>query len=461
MPILHRPRRSRPAWLLVLIGAVAATLLLAGGQFARTRWGLAPAAAATGGLTIETRPAGADVLVDGEKRGVSPLTLTVAPGAHTIAVRLGDLERSVPVTVAAGGTVAQYIELSATAPEASLAVQGGISVVTTPPGARVSVDGQVRGVSPLTIADLAAGEHRVTVESDAGRAARVVSVQPGATAAVVFALTGDTGPLAGWLTVASPFEVQVMEGTEVVGVSATSRIMLTAGRHEVQLVNPSLDYSQSARIDISPGRVTTFRVEPPKVGINVNARPWADVLIDNVEAGQTPIANLPVAVGTHQVIFRHPQLGERRQTIVVTAKGPNRVSVDLHHPVTEMSAMKAIGVFGIMVALASPAAGQDPLAAGQDPLAAAKDLYAAASYEEALTTLTRLSEGAPPDVARQIEQYPCVLAVRPRANRRSRTDCGSLDSPESAGAADPGRSIAAHRVDVRRGSQTCAAGSDS
>jgi hypothetical protein len=29
------------------------------------------------------------------------------------------------------------------------------------------------------------------------------------------------------------------------------------------------------------------------------------------------------------VIFRHPQFGERRQTIVVTTKGPNRIAMDL------------------------------------------------------------------------------------------------------------------------------------
>jgi hypothetical protein len=34
-------------------------------------------------------------------------------------------------------------------------------------------------------------------------------------------------------------------------------------------------------------------------------------------------------VGTHEITFRHPQLGERTQTVVVTAKGVNRVAVDL------------------------------------------------------------------------------------------------------------------------------------
>ena len=319
------PARS-PAWHLVVAGAVAATLLLTAAQAAWTRWLGAPAVA-TGGLTIDTRPAGAEIHIDGQRRGVTPLTLALEPGPHTVAVRLGGNERSVPVIVTAGGTMAQYFDMAGGAPAAP--ATGTIAVVTTPPGARVSVDGQARGVSPLTIADLAPGEHRIAVDRDAARAARVVTVQPGTTTSVVFAMAGEAGPAAGWLAIESPFDVQVMENNEVVGISATSRIMLPAGRHDVMLVNSSLDYAQPARIDIGAGRLTTFRLEPPTAGVNINARPWADVSIGNDSAGQTPIANLPVAIGTHQVVFRHPQLGERRQTIVVTAKGPNRVSVDL------------------------------------------------------------------------------------------------------------------------------------
>jgi hypothetical protein len=63
--------------------------------------------------------------------------------------------------------------------------------------------------------------------------------------------------------------------------------------------------------------------------LSANARPWADVWIDGNDVGQTPIANLAVPIGTHQVIFRHPQFGERRQTIVVTTNGPNRIAMDL------------------------------------------------------------------------------------------------------------------------------------
>jgi hypothetical protein len=319
----------KQAWGLIAAGAIAAMLCVGAIQMVGAWWSGGSAAADLGGLTVDTRPAGADVLVDGQLRGVAPLRLSVKPGAHTVAVRLGRNERSVPVTIAAGGTVAQYFELSAAAASPAPAVLGSVAVTTTPVGARVFVDGRSRGVSPLTIADLAAGDHRVAVERDAAKSERVVAVQPGTTASVVFTLAGRTGPVGGWLTVTSPFDVQVIESDDVVGMSASSRIMLPAGRHTLTLANGALGFTESKTVDITPGRVTTVRVDPPKAALNVNARPWADVFIGDINAGQTPIANVPVSIGTHQVVFRHPQLGERRETVVVTAKGPNRVSVDL------------------------------------------------------------------------------------------------------------------------------------
>ena len=139
----------------------------------------------------------------------------------------------------------------------------------------------------------------------------------------------DVGCVVDRAVLSAPFDLQVMERDEVIGASGSSRIMLAAGRHDVVLVNRALDYQEARRVEITAGQTAQVRIDPPKVSINVNARPWADVSIDGNEIGQTPISNTTVTVGTHQLVFRHPQLGERRQNVVVTAKGPNRVSVDL------------------------------------------------------------------------------------------------------------------------------------
>jgi len=95
------------------------------------------------------------------------------------------------------------------------------------------------------------------------------------------------------------------------------------------LANRAVGYQEARRVDVAAGKTTAIRVDAPQASVSVNARPWAEVLVDGASIGQTPIANVLVAVGAHDVVFRNPQLGERKQTFLVTAKGPNRIATDL------------------------------------------------------------------------------------------------------------------------------------
>jgi PEGA domain len=285
------------------------------------------AAPRTGSLTIATQPDAAEVVIDGERRGTTPLTVALAAGMHTVTIQHDGDTRVVPLTIAAGAEVTQHFEMKTreTVPQF-----GRLSVVTEPPGAKVSIDGHPHGVAPLVAADLTAEEHTVTVANDSGSSERKVIVTPGNTASVMFALSSKTsGPVGGWLSVSSPFDVEVAENNDVIGASRASRIMLAAGRHDVVLTNRSLGYQEARKIEVIAGKTTTLRIEPPHVSISVNARPWADVLLDGASIGQTPIANLLVSVGSHELVFRNPQLGERTQTVLVTATGPNRIATDL------------------------------------------------------------------------------------------------------------------------------------
>lgn len=69
--------------------------------------------------------------------------------------------------------------------------------------------------------------------------------------------------------------------------------------------------------------------------------------------------------------------------------------------------MRAIVIVGLVVSTAGPAY------SGQDPLDTAKDLYASAAYEESLSMLIHLANGAAPDVVRQVNQYRayCLFAL--------------------------------------------------
>ena len=328
-PVAVRERRNATiSWPIAATAAalvVASIGALAVWRLPLSRW-ISPAPQ-TGRLTIETRPGNAAVLIDGEARGSTPLTLTVTPGAHSITLRTANDERVVPLSIAAGADVSQYFEMKPAAPAAEL---GRLSVTTNPPGARVSVDGRPRGISPVVIDSLTAEEHTVAVTSGTETAERTVLVTAGGMASALFSLSRPAGPVGGWLTIASPFDVDVIENDDVIGTSGTSRIMLAAGRHNVIIANRALGYRETRTVDVAAGRTAAVNIEAPKVAVSINARPWADVSVDGSSAGQTPIANLQVGIGTHELLFRHPQLGERRQTVVVTAKGPNRMTMDFN-----------------------------------------------------------------------------------------------------------------------------------
>jgi hypothetical protein len=325
----RRPRQpGRSPWfrglLLVALGA-AALIVAAVLVFQRLPSSHAGAAESVGSLTIDTRLVTAEVLIDGQVRGVTPLKLSLPAGAHTVTVRTDGDERVVPLTIAAGADVTQYFELKSV-PAASLV--GQMSIAADAPDARIMVDGRAQGAAPITVGGLTPGDHKVTVTTASGTTERIVNIVAGTTASVVFSGSKSAGPVGGWLSISSPFEVQVAENDDVIGTSGASRIMLATGHHNVTLVNRALGYQDVRKIEVTPGKTVSLRVDPPKVSVSVNARPWADIVLDGTNVGQTPIANLAVTVGSHEMLFRHPQYGERKEAVLVTVKGPNRIAVD-------------------------------------------------------------------------------------------------------------------------------------
>jgi len=228
------------------------------------------------------------------------------------------------VTVTAGAEASQYLELPETPSSGSLLVQ------SEPAGARVSVDGVDHGVAPVSVAELAPGEHEVVLQADGGAPVKQrVVIQAGVTSSVLAPVTANAGPVSGWLSVKSSVAIEIREGGRLIGTTDSDRIMMAAGRHDVQLVNDTLGYNVSRTIQVPPGKTAAINIDMPMGVINLNAAPWAEVWIDGRRAGDTPIGNLPISIGPHEIVFRHPQLGEKRQAVSVTLKAPVRLSVDM------------------------------------------------------------------------------------------------------------------------------------
>jgi hypothetical protein len=231
----------------------------------------------------------------------------------------------IPVTVTGGAEASQYIELPLAPSTGSLLVQ------SDPAGARVTIDGVERGAAPVSVADLAPGEHDVVLQAEGGTPVRQkVAIQAGVTASILAPVTtAAPGPVSGWITVKAPVSVEIHENGRLVGTSDTDKIMMAAGRHEIEIVNDTLGYHVNRTIQVPPGKVAAISIDMPQGSINVNAAPWAEVFIDGRRVGETPIGNLSLSIGPHEVLFRHPQLGEKRQAVSVTLNAPVRLSVDM------------------------------------------------------------------------------------------------------------------------------------
>jgi hypothetical protein len=113
----------------------------------------------------------------------------------------------------------------------------------------------------------------------------------------------------GGIRLTSPIEVEVFEGDKRLGSSATGIVSASVGRHEFDLVNSVLGFRTRQVVEIKDGRVVPIVVTPPNGRININAVPWAEVLINGKSVGETPIGNLSIPLGEHEIVFRHPQLG--------------------------------------------------------------------------------------------------------------------------------------------------------
>ncbi len=133
----------------------------------------------------------------------------------------------------------------------------------------------------------------------------------------------------GGLRLISPIELQVFEGDRVLGTTDDGPVVAAAGVHELDLVNAALGFRLHQTVQIKAGQIVSLAVTPPNGRVSVNAVPWAQVWIDGNAVGETPLANLSVPAGEHEIVFRHPQLGEHREKAVVKSGVLTRVSATL------------------------------------------------------------------------------------------------------------------------------------
>jgi hypothetical protein len=301
--------------------AVVVLALLAVGQAAYIGARLLMSPASTLSiLTIDSNPEGAEVFINGERRGVTPFKVELPAGEHGVELRKNGRTRSIPVVLAAGIQASQYVELG-NAPAAGAVTGAATGAAPRPAGA----SGLPLTGGPSTGGPAANGASVGALEPGAPLPGATV---PGGTVPG----SGETPPVPvssrGWVVIESDLNLRVLRNGEMLGSSDEGRLSLAAGRQELELVNDAVGYRAVMNVQVLPGRAVTVPVELPQSLLNVNATPSARVWVDGREIGNTPVSQLALPVGQHEVRFEHPEYGERRMTVLVRVGATAQAAVD-------------------------------------------------------------------------------------------------------------------------------------
>jgi hypothetical protein len=273
---VHAVRASgRGRWLVGL--AVAGMLALAPTPFVAL-WALQDRGAEPapmGTLMIDTEPAGIEVRVDGAMMGTSPLRVPVPAGRRTLALTYEGTTRSVTLFVSPGEVLRQSTAF----------VRAAALPVEAPPPAPPAKPAPAPRPAP------AKAQY-------------------------------------GFLHVDVSMPMRIFEDGRLVGTTDMDQVMLPVGEHVLELKNDDLQFSTRQSVKVTGGETATMAIRVPSAPVSINARPWADAWVDGTRIGETPIGNVTLPIGKHEVVLKHPSLGERRRTVLVTMGQPARVSVD-------------------------------------------------------------------------------------------------------------------------------------
>ncbi len=211
-------------------------------------------------LSVVSKPPGARILIDGQASGeTTPAHIRVSPGKHLVELALAGHNRWSRSTEINPG---EQLDI-----EAKLVLlPAKIQVSTLPESALVYIDGKKRGKSPITLIDLAPGNHDIVAKIP-GRpdAVQNVTVASGENKKIELVfhnrnlkkIKTPTEPAV--LSINSePWSHVTLDGKPF-GTTPILNRSIPPGRHTVVLTNPVRNLSSKVAFSVKPGQQKRIR----------------------------------------------------------------------------------------------------------------------------------------------------------------------------------------------------------
>jgi len=212
---------------------------------------------------------------------------------------------------------------------------GTIYVESSPSGAVISVNGENKGTAPVTITGLWTGSYAVSAELAGYQKYTTTTSISGSTRSSVYCALLPDSSTDGLYVMSNPDQSKVYLDGILKGETPLLLTGTSSGSHTLQVKRSGYDEWKSTVWIPSSGSKTISAIlirnsDDLPQGINVSSNPGgAEVILDGLKKGVTPIVLNNIAAGIHIVEIGYPGYTSWKSTVDVKESEMREISVNL------------------------------------------------------------------------------------------------------------------------------------
>jgi len=283
----------------------------------------------TGNLEMTSLPAGAEIYLDDQLKGKTPLKLTLDPGSYRIKVRKYPEYREIidRIDIHAGESISRNFGLNP---------QYWLRIITLPSGAEVQIDNSSRGKTPLELGLSKNTVHLVLSKGEEWSGLdKTFDLKPG-----INIIQENLKKLRYLLAIKTePAQAQIfLEGSSL-GLSPLEKLV-GPGVHHLRIEKDGFKTVEEA-INVDSDFDQVFRlIKLQMVKVRFKVFPFANVFVDGVLIGEIPpIKTEEIAEGKHVIKFESLKLNKSYSIEVEIRSGEN-IEIRMNMETGESKIMK-------------------------------------------------------------------------------------------------------------------------
>lgn len=283
---------------------------------------------ATQNINVTSIPDGANIIIDNEEKGFTPLSLPFEVNkVYEFKVSLDDYTDIIDQVLIKPGQRTLKFEL-----EKKILPSTSLFIDSVPQGAKININGEfINRVTPTTVYKLTQGtEYNIILEKE-GFKPQGQTIIPQKNIEEVF-LKLDPTPSTVKINITPETAKIYLDGKEVGSTienlePSTSYTFTFSAPGYVSVTREITPSNSLFELDISLKRKAIA-----KGVINLSAIPWANVKLNGKKIGTTPILNYSVNVGTHTFVFEHQDFKSISKKVKINQGQNDPIIVNFESP---------------------------------------------------------------------------------------------------------------------------------